>query len=867
MNLTSGGHETNLPHGRREKPPGIAKRVATLVFTKWRNAIKVFLIVFGAATVALWIYPTFFSAFSGIPNTIAWTVTALVAVLVLPRTLKILLAKRTWSYSPLAGVPVGIAAVVILVSTTSLVPNLDPEPALTDVPIILLLAFLAVMLINALFRRSRTSPALNPSSAEPIETYKPLTAIFDLETILKWLKDDAAITNSSQDLFGHHIVAKRIAERLLEGTPSQAVLGGLGSGKTSLASLVQSELDTRPHPLQFVRVELWPYETTHAAVKGILSALIDKLSEHTDTFALRGVPAKYIQIISAKNQVAGALVDLFQPPSDLTSILSSIDELCKKISITVVLWVDDLERFAVGNPQVKNPETHEEAEKLAPVRALLYGLDQQQSIAVITATTTLYRRFDLEKTARFIEELPSVTRQEAKRVMSLVRASWYSQDEIDPTPADRRNDLGWDAQEDLPWVTAVAPGPHTLADACADLCRTPRGLKQVLRRANETCLALRGEIDYDAVIAMECIRAFSPDAFAAIQNHRMEILSREYRNGGISAPEPIAQLRAELSDVGIDDSDSEAIMKIVDSVFGQPGFAQGFSHIDSPYWQRFLTVQTLQDDDKDQPVLRAIRDNDSEAIFACLLDHRSTIVERFGESIPTQLLIELLLPIAMHSSADSPDKWEDPLHPPGVHALWRMLRTRDDVEPRCLSEQIESVYRILMPLNPSIVAIVENYYTYSDEHSDFLSTMPDRQQELETLLRNLLQEVFGKNPGLLADKLVNADRRILIWLCWGEKTVRLQGTLDQQPFDGWLSFAATTIEAAKINPIALLPQLATLLTEEADPLQRRWAFLEKRCINLFGEKAAVLDLFRHIPSELNNNPMVLGIRDAADEAH
>jgi hypothetical protein len=55
---------------------------------------------------------------------------------------------------------------------------------------------------------------------------------------------------------------------------------------------------------------------------------------------------------------------------------------------------DSHERFA--GQGAGESETPADAERLNPIRALLYGLDRLQSVTVITATTSLHVRLDLE---------------------------------------------------------------------------------------------------------------------------------------------------------------------------------------------------------------------------------------------------------------------------------------------------------------------------------------------------------------------------------------------------------------------------------------------------------------------------------------
>src|SRR5262245_25796288 len=95
-----------------------------------------------------------------------------------------------------------------------------------------------------------------------------------------WLIDDRPLVSSDDDMFQHASIAQRIAERLLEPKPpAQAVVGRLGAGKTTLRNLVMAAIARlgAERRLQIVPIELWPYETSRAAVEGVIRTLIDTL--------------------------------------------------------------------------------------------------------------------------------------------------------------------------------------------------------------------------------------------------------------------------------------------------------------------------------------------------------------------------------------------------------------------------------------------------------------------------------------------------------------------------------------------------------------------------------------------------------------
>lgn len=265
---------------------------------------------------------------------------------------------------------------------------------------------------SCLFRRPGPSVVLDETSLPPAEE------LASFEKLTEWLIRDDAPTSLADDRFGHARIARRIAERLMEQRPpAQAIVGGLGAGKTTLRNFVKDAVvklggDRR---VCVVPIELWPYETSRAAVEGVIRGLVDALAKEVNVIGLRGLSSSYAEAMSASGGWLAALVRLQGIPTRPLDSLKAIDDVATAIGIRYAVWIEDLERFAVG-------ETSEaSAEKLNPIRALLYGLDKLCSITVVTATTTLRMRFDIEKIARYVEMLPTLAEPDVGPILALLR--------------------------------------------------------------------------------------------------------------------------------------------------------------------------------------------------------------------------------------------------------------------------------------------------------------------------------------------------------------------------------------------------------------------------------------------------------------
>ena len=112
----------------------------------------------------------------------------------------------------------------------------------------LLLASTAVVVVPHLaylLLRRRTKPAGSRPAVVGL-------AQSEFERTCEWLRTDDEITAPSDDVFGHYAIATRIADRLTQAAegalgrcPTFALIGALGSGKSSILALVRYSLRAR----------------------------------------------------------------------------------------------------------------------------------------------------------------------------------------------------------------------------------------------------------------------------------------------------------------------------------------------------------------------------------------------------------------------------------------------------------------------------------------------------------------------------------------------------------------------------------------------------------------------------------------------
>lgn len=688
-------------------------------------------------------------------------------------------------------------------------------------------------------------------------------------TLEEWWRNDEPVASPERDLFGHRHIARRMGLRLaLSGAPAQALVGMLGAGKTTIRELVSRYLathSTQPS-VDLICVELWPYETPRAAVEGILTAVTEAFANDVQTSQLTGLPARYGELITKLTGVSKWIPHAIEPkPEPPFALLEEFDRVAIAIGKRYVLWVEDLERFAAGHANA--PGDSSELERLAPIRALLSGLDRLCAITIVTATTDLYRRFDLEKIARYIENVPQIDMRNVRRILSQVRQEWLAADDIIHCfKEDQRERLGWDGPRSLEdpesarlEATWVGNSIATFARAVAALATSPRVLKQGLLRADEAWKALRGEIDVDDLLALSLLRAASPSAFAIVDKYISSFRGERPHD----RVDPLTKFEDELMALEIDARIKEAAMYIVRHVFrdgrNKPQGLASNNHAD--YWNRFQTIPELAEGSRDQDVLRELRAADDGPVIDRLNDaKRASAVQDFASLIDNQRLVKLLAATIQRELKSDPSNWQEG-HAVAIVRIWDMASRRRG-EPeflRMLAVELERGIDLAVSVNLALVHQLIYWFTTSSEDVSQLFDENTRNSIKARAFAAVVDCYAGKGE-LLARNLKGSKPGLLRWICFDmrETTAGSVG----RPFDGWERFVPTVIEALKLVPEVMTVQIATLITRPSRrPGQSdKWVFDREECYLLFGEVDAIVQSFRTSSSCQTSDPRIDAVR-------
>jgi hypothetical protein len=668
-----------------------------------------------------------------------------------------------------------------------------------------------------------------------------------VDDIIRWFSDDRKIKTPDDDLFNHDAIARRIANRLRSASngdraPAIAVLGPLGSGKTSIARLVQHHLRDCAN-VQLVRVSLWPFDTPEAAVRGLLDELIGSLGQHVDTIGLRGLSDEYVRAIEGFGDRWGALARFLGGPARPEKVLDRISEIARAIHVRFVLWVEDLERFCGTEGEPARSSSADETNRLGPIRALLHLLDECDNLSVIVAGTSLDVRFDLDKIARYVERIPALDPRQVERLFTKLRKHYlegYPRKIIDPVPTYCRATF----LSSNPMLHAIAlRSPNYMSECLAIplLLATPRSLKLALRLTHETWTHLVGEIDLDDVIAASVIKASRPPVFSLLDRH-LHALRADFRFAlAVTQHDPrehpaFLEIEKQI-DTDTSDQIKDAIRCLIRRVFpGYPAARRGLEsseslylvrpqglgiqahlgiqdHVD--YWHRYQSLPRIPEEESDQEALSSIKawkENRPNDLAKRLIDpKRSRQIESFSCLFEGSDIVRLLAEVAQAVAQQAEPSYEGSGNVSGIIPVCKMARRRF-VDSNDLSNAMRQIIAEYVPHHLPLVHTIMVYLAHRGT-AGVPSLLADGQRD--DLTRNLHETLvrtyaLGSGAQLLA-AVKHGPPYVLLRLSWGLDRIRA-GQLTGKPFEGWDQFAGVVLEAAELDPCEGLAQVIPFVT-------------------------------------------------------
>jgi hypothetical protein len=777
------------------------------------------------------------------------TLIPLVAVMITTAPLYPAAAGRFWGflglkyafrYPPLAFAVVGGTAIYALCLTESARTALAINDVFFVKDIMTPIGWLSIAIYFGCFAlfsrliRTKSTPSQLRKTGAIVSVRNPHANItrvpteleVDFDRLQRWVADDREVESPDQDRFGHARVAERIVKRITETRepPTIALIGPRGSGKTSVANLVQHYL--KPHSrYRIMRLSLWQYDSTEAAVRGILQSLIQELGLVTNVLGLRGLSDDYMTAIEGVAGRFGAITRLLRGSAEPTSILRTISEIAQAIDVHVIIWVEDLERFAAGNSAALGGDSADANDRLEAIRVLLYMLDRCPGVSVVYAATSMAARFDVDKIARFIEEPPPLRGEDVYRIFDTVRkaalsgwpAAW-----VDPVPGHVR-DKAFPAPHDgtfLRWLDESQLDGYSIPKALAVLLRTPRAMKHTLRLSLESWTSLCGEVDLDDLLLAHVLRVSRPTVFSFVHEHITLVRRGFLRAQGLASrkglgAEPTSdpgyramKQRIEASAAPEVATATWTILKAIFPALDGVDFGHLESNPDRPqrlysenpsdYWRRLASEAIESDSKRDQPTLQSIqawnKAAQSDLVDRICSPDLNGSVEQFSYLIDNHY--QLFVMMIRHYLDQPAEAWDCDKAPSGIVCMRRMLRHQ--APSAKLAEAILSLIPDLAARHHPLLQEVEYWFCDPLSMEPSLLRIEERRQIRLSIVKALRD--MARSP---ASQLIGAQRHGEHWrlqaLCYGHDDLRpIPPTI--VPFDSWPEFAAFMIEACRTDP-------------------------------------------------------------------
>lgn len=723
---------------------------------------------------------------------------------------------------------------------------------------------------------------LPPTSAGSARNIESLSE----EEFEAWLRDDQPIDDAKHDYFGTARIAERISRRLARGKGSQVVLGALGSGKTSLSMLVEQSLATTPR-LLFVRVSLWEFETAPAAAHGLPEAIVEKLGEVVNILPIRGLSESYVRAIGCAGAPGSIAAQFLAAPSPHER-LKKIDEVLTATDRRMVIWLEDAERFA--DAASGSTDGHTRGNRLRSLYSLAFGLDQLNRVSIVSATTTARDAFDFEKLARHVEQIPTLPDKTVRALLAKFRRGQLKRfpDDIDPAQVAARTPMNALDSEDLIHWRSIESNRTAIDFYLVTAIETPRVLKFALRAAVELWDDLHGEVDFDDLLAITLLRATFPAGYDVLRLNRAQLPrwgEGLYANGQDAYGNAAPRIRdLDEIDSKLGNWERNYTRAVAQFVFGsseRKGKPQSLAT--ERYWSRFSDGRLSRTDDLDQPLLRAIRDDDEQTLVEYLVSGRGAMVENFDHLLPDEGAFSLLAPLCEQLVSVNPLSWaSNDLFggdPPGIIHLWRTWQGKLRAAPdEKLDDLLKLVVEELLAVLPrsvgnlGLLRELDYYYLAIGREGprilDVISVEQGRALagEVRSAMWNAMVKHYAARPDVLVDAMRDALPYSLWRVVWGSYRCE-EKRFDEIPFPGWQEFAATILDAARLDPDVLAELAVFVVRETGERIKKnRTRTVHKYdrdlCIRLFDKEDVVLDLPWHLlPNETRTSDCVDAVRD------
>jgi hypothetical protein len=441
--------------------------------------------------------------------------------------------------------------------------------------------------------------------------------------------------------------------------------------------------------------------------------------------------------------------------------------------------------------------------------------------------------------------------KEIIRVFRLARLQRFPDDIPTLTEQERNNRLGHFPSKEL--SDLLVEVRNVPIDHIIRLVITPRLLKTILRRTKHSWERLHGEIDFDDLLVANVIRFAGPEAYDFLLENFREIRGLEREGLQKDKDKRKERLQAKWSRVtnaaNWDVSAGEELvaflfpMWVIKSYFGGGLVPQGVRNsIPTDYWLRLNIEELGELEVRDQETLHALvnwkKDVNTghfrglslpEALFA--REELSPKFEQFARLVMDgrdfrQLASSLFaIIIKKHGVKANVDSCASFI------SLWRMaIRTPIDEQ-----EHRDWLLQEIRKALPKSFRFANDLYYYwkSNDESDVHLKKPH--PELREPVIEEAKSLFKDSP----ERLIQALDPEFIYSVYHFVIHFSTPVVGASGFDpvAWGWFTCVLVDAAKLAPLVIIPQIVTLIVKEGMAIPDFiYTFDKDRAVGLFGDR-------------------------------
>ena len=414
------------------------------------------------------------------------------------------------------------------------------------------------------------------------------------------------IKDTNEDLISRLAIASRIVTHVRNNERSIALIGSVGSGKSSILNLACESIKKELPTDIVVRSDIWRAKDAKSMPHLVIDDIVRTLDGIVDTTGIRDLPLTYARFVAAEpsGYLRGILGAHKRPDS-----LHQLDRLCSILDALdrrLILIIDDIDRVHEGFD-------------VAHISRFLWAIRGIGKCVSVIAMDPNRTNLDYHKLCDSVETVPSLPIPFVAGALGELYRYWTSKyDDIDPHLHREESDkfeLGRMHKVGVQeyFDSEIHSVPMRML---ATLLTTPRSLKHVLHRIDDVWRELHGEVEIDDLIILSTLRHSAPDIYQfIISDIKIARMTTDGLEGGI------------LEDFGTrwnevlereQDYHRNAVRRLVDLLGveqlrapapnpGATGCPQGV-HSEGPpdYLSRITTGQIREDEVRDQIVLRDI---------------------------------------------------------------------------------------------------------------------------------------------------------------------------------------------------------------------------------------------------------------------